>query len=95
MMKKNKKRELKIEDISSETDQLSHVDLEDLMPMPEPLDDPAKEPAWRPLSKEAKEKYECSLDDTLVLEVPHPASKEEEQELVRKFLRGVEKLFTK
>src|SRR5208337_2625398 len=39
--------------------------------------------------------YECSLDDTCAVSLPQPKTREEEQELVRKFISGLEKLFTR
>jgi Fe-S oxidoreductase len=65
------------------------------MPLPRPLDDPAQDHDWAPLSAQVKEKYECSLDDTCAVNVPRPKNREEEQELVRKFLSGLDKLFTR
>ncbi|MCX6617526.1 MAG: (Fe-S)-binding protein, partial [Acidobacteria bacterium] len=67
---------------------------DDLMPLPPPLDGPEKDRAWAPLSEQAKEKYECLLDDTCAVNIPRPKTKEEEEELVRKFLAGLDKLFS-
>ncbi|MFH1843564.1 MAG: (Fe-S)-binding protein [bacterium] len=64
------------------------------MELPAPLDRADAEPAWRPISEAARAKFETGLDDTLLLNLPKPASKEEEEELVRKFLEGLAKLFT-
>ncbi|MCX7017074.1 MAG: (Fe-S)-binding protein [Candidatus Sumerlaeota bacterium] len=88
------KKAFRLEDISQDNGQWSHVENSDLMPLPAPLDNPAEEPAWKPLSDQARERYECNLDGTLILNIPKPKSKEEEQELVRKFLTGLHKLFT-
>jgi Fe-S oxidoreductase len=74
---------------------LAHVENQDLMPLPSPLDDPARERPWTPLTDQAKNRYECLLDDTCAVSVPKPATKAEEDELVRKFLSGLDKLFTK
>ena len=90
-----KGKEFRLEDISRPQGQWAHVDNRDLMPMPAPLDHPEAEPEWRPLSERARETYECALDDTLVLSIPKPKSKEEERELVEKFLHGLRKLFSK
>lgn len=89
------KKDFRIEDVSKPGKQWAHVSNKDLMPMPPPLDDPANEPEWREITDQAREKYEASLDDTLVLNIPKPKSKEEEQALVRKFLEGLSKLFSK
>jgi len=74
---------------------LAHVDNLDLMKLPAPLDDPARERPFPPLSPQARARYECGLDDTCAVSVPKPATKEEETELVRKFLSGLDKLFTR
>ncbi len=74
---------------------LIHLENKDLMPLPQPLGDPSKEPEWKPLSPQVKEKYECSLDDTCAVSVPQPKTEEEEKEMVGKFLSGLDKLFTK
>jgi Fe-S oxidoreductase len=73
---------------------LVHLTNDELMPLPPPLDGPEKDRAWAPLSEQAKEKYECLLDDTCAVNVPQPKTKEEEEELVRKFLAGLDKLFS-
>ncbi|MHC4661696.1 MAG: (Fe-S)-binding protein [Planctomycetota bacterium] len=90
----NKKR-VKIEDISKPTPQLTELRKEDFKPLPEPFETPEKTPAFPPLSEKAKEAYECSLDGTIALSLPKPKSKEEENELIKKFLSGLEKLFTR
>jgi len=91
---KHSKGSFRIEEFSNDADQLEHVDIDDLMQLPKPLDDKKKEPEWTPLSDEAREKYAATIDDTLLLNIPTPKDKEEEQELVRKFLSGLEKLFS-
>lgn len=91
-MGKTKKR-ISLNDIHKQNGQLAHVDPADLMPLPKPLNRPEKD--WMPLKPEAREKYEASLDDTLILNIPKPGSKQEEQQLVRRFLNGLEKLFDK
>ncbi len=88
------KKRVKISDASREDGQpLVHLQTEDLMPLPAPLNAPRQVPPFSPLSAQVTEKYECLLDDTCVVNVPKPKTKEEEQELVRKFLAGLEKLF--
>jgi Fe-S oxidoreductase len=87
---------LKLTDMSrQEREPLIHLENEDLMPLPAPLDDPAKDRAWTALSEKVKDQYECILDDTCVLNLPKPKSKEEEAELVGRFLSGLDKLFTR
>ena len=87
---------LRPEDMSREEKKpLVHLDNEDLMPLPPPLDDPAKDHKWASLSAQAREKFECLLDDTCAVNVPQPKTPEEEKELLRKFLSGLDKLFTR
>jgi Fe-S oxidoreductase len=90
-----KHQDFRLNDISRPTKQWSHVPIEDLMPLPPPLDDPGAEPPWKELSDEKRAQYEASLDDTLILDIPRPQSPEEEAQLVRKFLDGLAKLFRK
>ena len=87
-------KKVRVEDISKPMNpQLGHVDPAECKPLPPPLDNPENIPAWPPLSDKARETYECTLDDTVAVSIPKPKSKEEEDELVRKFLSGLEKLF--
>jgi Fe-S oxidoreductase len=93
-MEKTKKR-VKIEDISKKSKKLTELRKEDFKPLPAPFDTPESTPDFKPLSEKAEETYECSLDDTLAVSIPKPATKEEEDKLVAKFLSGLQKLFTK
>jgi len=74
---------------------LLHLENKDLMPLPPPLEDPARDHNWPRLAAQVKEKYECGLDDTCAVNVSRPKSKEEERALVEKFLSGLDKLFTR
>ncbi len=74
---------------------LTHVENQDLMPLPEPFDAPAAAHPWTPLSAQIRGKYECGLDDTCAVSIPQPKTPAEEDALVAKFLSGLEKLFTK
>ena len=89
-------KHIDLRDVSqSKRDPLIHLENTDLMPLPAPLDSPEKDRAWAALSQQVKDKCECSLDDTCVLNLPQPKTPEEEKQLVGKFLAGLEKLFTK
>jgi Fe-S oxidoreductase len=92
---KRAKQDFRLEDISLPTAQWVRVEDSDLMPLPAPFDKPGSEPAWRGLSDDERAKYEASLDDTLILDIVKPQSREEEERLTRQFLAGVEKLFTR
>lgn len=74
---------------------LIHLENTDLMPLPFPLEDPAKDHNWAPLSAQVTEGYECFLDDTCAVNVPQPKTKAEEDALVARFLSGLDKLFTR
>ncbi|MFC1705990.1 (Fe-S)-binding protein [Planctomycetota bacterium] len=87
-------KRVRIEDISEPSDRLSELRKEDFKPLPAPFDKAENLPDFKPLTDKAREAYECSLDDTVVLSLPKPKTKEEEDALVEKFLRGLEKLFT-
>jgi len=90
------KEKLRPEDMSREERQpLVHLENEDLMPLPNPLDEPDKDHRWASLSAQARERYECILDDTSAVNIPQPKTPEEQKELVHKFLSGLDKLFTK
>jgi Fe-S oxidoreductase len=74
---------------------LAHLENRALMPLPAPLNAPEKDRPWTPLSPLARQSFECGLDDTCAVNVPQPKTAEGEAELVRRFLAGVEKLFTR
>jgi Fe-S oxidoreductase len=90
------KPEIKLADLSKqEKEALIHLEHEDLMPLPPPFGDGTGEPSWKPLSDQALQNYECSLDDTCAVSIPKPKSPEEEQALIGKFLSGLDKLFNR
>lgn len=85
------RKNLRINDISKDTEKLSTVEVADLMKLPIELED--KE--WDALPEETKAAYCCILDDVCILPIPNPKSPQEEEELVNKFISGMRKLFTK
>jgi len=90
------KNDLELSDMSRrDREPLIQQKPEDLKPLPEPFDYPDQAPSWKPLPKEAQEKFECFLDGTCAVSIPRPKSPEEEKELVGKFLSGLDKLFTR
>ena len=88
-----KKKRFRLEDIADGSRQWSHVSNKDLMVIHAPLADLSEEPEWTPLSHQARETYEATLDDTLLLDIPKPETSGQERELVEKFLIGMAKLF--
>ena len=72
---------------------LSHVENEDQIPLPPPFDKLEEEPRIRRLPDKVTEEFVC-LDDTILVKVPKPQTKEEEEKLVNQFLSGLRKLLT-
>lgn len=89
------KKRLRIRDISQPNEQLVDIALEDLMKLPYPYDQPDKEPPFKQLTEDQKERYESSLDGVSAISIPRPKSKEEEDKLVESFLNGLKKLLSK
>ena len=89
------KRRVKIEDISKPSPTLSELRKEDFKPLPPPFEQAESTPAFPPLGEKVRERCEATLDDTVALCIPKSANKQEEDELVLKFLSGLQKLFTK
>lgn len=85
---------MKIEDISKNTEQLVTIESNDLIPLPYPYDDPANEPLMKRLTDDQRMRYEASLDGIIAIGIPKPSNKEEEEDFVKKFLSGLEKLLT-
>lgn len=84
------KKKVRLKDIANSADILCPIDVADLAKVPGHDDKPFKavKPDWQ-------EKYDFSLDGFSALGLPKPTTKEEEDILVNKFLKGLEKLFTK
>ena len=89
------RKKIQLQDISVRTDDpLITVTANHLMPLPPPLDQQEKEAPYPPLTENQKKSFECSLDGVSALALPKPKSKEEEEKLVARFLRGLEKLLS-
>ena len=90
-----KKKEIKLNDISKNPDKpLLELNGDGLMPLPPPYED-LKFAGVGELSEAQRERYETSLDGVIAVGVPKPQSKAEEETLVRKFVDGLRKLFSK
>ena len=85
-------KSIKISDISENSEQLIDIRNEDLMPLP---GETKQEEPWKELPEQAKEDFAYIFDNTGILPIPRPKTKEEEEELVEKFLSGMKKLFEK
>ena len=90
-----KNKAIKIENISDATEQFANIETDTLPLLPCPYDQTHKEPPFKPLKDETKQKTECSLDNTIALSIPKPQSEKEKQILIKKFLIGLQKLFKK
>ncbi len=76
-------------------EQLVKLEDEELMPLPPPYDKPGMEPPITPLKEEWRESYCTALDGFVGNDcLRRPKSKEQEREMVAKFLSGLDKLFS-
>ena len=86
-------KDLRLQDISKPMKQLTKI--EKLMELPPPYDKPGMEPELTEPKEEWAEKYCASLDGYIALDTfETPKTKEEQDELVRKFLNGLEKMLS-
>ncbi len=80
-----------IERISKKREKLVNIKAEGLMPLPPPYDE--HKPDLSEPNPEWSEKYVTDLDGYIAIDEPwKPKTKEEEDDLVRKFLSGLQKL---
>jgi Fe-S oxidoreductase len=89
------KKPLKIEDMSKQTEQLVEIEPEDLVPLPTLDGHPIKQAQLKKTTEEQRKQYDYSLDGFSALAIPHPKTSQEEEEFVKRFLSGLEKLFSK
>ncbi len=85
---------LKPSEISRASGRLCRIGPGELAPLPPPYED-FNATVPKPLNEDKIKNIEASLDDTLAIGIPKPATPEEEEELVRRFLSGLTKLFEK
>ncbi|MDP4126953.1 MAG: (Fe-S)-binding protein [Bacillota bacterium] len=86
-------KDLRPKDMGRPDEQL--IKLDQLMPLLAPYDKPGMEPPLTDPKPAWKEKYCTSLDGYVGLDtLTRPKSKEEEDEFVRKFIGGLEKIFS-
>jgi Fe-S oxidoreductase len=88
-------KKVNLKDIGKQGEQLIEWKCEDLMPLPPPLEHLESQPPLNHLTDEQKLQYDISLDGILALGLPKPKDIHQEEELVKKFLSGLEKLFSK
>jgi len=85
------RRKIRPKDIGSARPMLSPVEPDDLCPLP---GEDACCP-FEPVKPEIQDKYDFSLDGFSALGLPIPQNKEQEEAIVKAFLRGLGKLFKK
>ncbi|MGE5423632.1 MAG: 4Fe-4S dicluster domain-containing protein, partial [Ignavibacteriales bacterium] len=86
-------KDLRPQDISKNSDQL--IELHNLIPLRFPYDQPGMEPDFPGVKSEWAEKYCTSLDGCVAIDtLQRPKTAGEEEELVNKFLSGLEKVFS-
>ncbi len=86
------KEPLNPSDMARPADCLCPIAPGELAPLPPPYED-FNQATIPPLKPEKVKGIETSLDDTVAIGIPKPASKEEEEALVLRFLSGLRKLF--
>ena len=86
---------VRLADFDKPSEQLVHLELADLMPLPAPYDKVEEHPKWGKLKEGTAERFAATLDDTVAISLPNPQTPEEERELVDKFISGMKKLLTK
>lgn len=87
-----KGQDLKLKDLCTSCGQLVELDMADLPPLPHPYEDWKDEPI-KAVSEETRRKYDASLDGVVAVRFPIPQAEEEKEQLVERFLEGVDKLF--
>ncbi|MBW1806800.1 MAG: (Fe-S)-binding protein [Deltaproteobacteria bacterium] len=83
-----------ISDLSRPAEKLVDLDVNDIPKLPPPYEDWVDEPISE-IPEEKAAKLETSLDGIVGVKIPIPKTDQEKEELVQKFLAGLEKLFSK
>ena len=89
-----KPQETRVQDICLPFEQLVELNVKDIPKLPPPYEDWEDKPIST-LSEEKRSKAEHSLDGIIGMRIPRPETEQEKQELVEKFLNGLDKLFSK
>lgn len=87
-------KRLRVRDISQKSETLGHIETEKQPKFTVTFAAEQSASPCKPLNQDVKTRFETSLDDTVALSIPKPNSKDEEDALVRRFLSGMEKLFS-
>jgi len=88
-------KRLNLTDISKTGEgQLTEPDVNELMPLPPPYDK-FKEPGFKILTEDQRERLVSNLDGIVALALPKPKSKEEEKKYIEQFVSGLKKLLSR
>jgi len=90
----SKERLVKIQDISKKTEQFADIDMSKLPKLPFPYQDWV-DPPIEELSEKKKAGRDVSLDGVMNVVIPVPETEEGKEEMVAKFLSGLQKLLSK
>lgn len=89
------KKATKIGDIGKPAPQMVTLEIKDLIKLPPPLNQPLNEQQpLKLLTDEQSRRIDASLDGISAIGILKPGSQQEEEEIVRKFLGGIEKLLS-
>jgi Fe-S oxidoreductase len=89
-------KRVKVADISKDADKkLLELSRSDLAELPGVDEGDGKKEAFKDLTEKQRESYEHALDGVCAVQIPKPKTKEEEEQLVEKFLAGLSKLLSK
>jgi Fe-S oxidoreductase len=87
---------VRIRDMGKPSDQLIKLTINDLMPLPPPYDKPGMEPPMTGPKSDWVKSYVTELDGYVAIDVPwKPRNRDEEEQLVKRFLEGLRKLTSK
>lgn len=89
------KPQINVKDISDPDKVLSHIELENLVPLPAPYNKIEELPGFKALKPDYQDRPEAGLDGVLASGFPIPKNEEEEKKLVESFISGLQKLFSK
>jgi Fe-S oxidoreductase len=89
-------KKLKLADIANKgEEQLSEVDLRELIPLPPPYDKSEDFPPARQLTEDQRARLVNNLDGFSALALPKPKNKEEEKKYTDQFVAGLKRLLSK
>lgn len=89
------KKSISPKDIGNQSEQLTEMTADDLMPLPYPYSDVSLQPVMKQLTADQTKKFDTCLDGVSAMGLVRPKDKAEEDEFVKKFLSGLKKLLSK